>query len=383
MAVSRDWSGPETSYGGRMPLGSSKRPEQATTDESLRAEREKTDSELTGSLGAMKGDADAVLAAARDRADSALTGSRGREDKALDAGGTTAQAARVLERERAAEDVALSMERAGADADSNDELARREELLSNLLAFERKETDLRLRLERSRSDEALASRENFFAMVSHDLRSLLGGIVLTADLLTTAAKTAEPATQLERYADSIHRFSGRMERLISDLVDVASMEAGKLSLIPELADPRALVTESVEAFQAAATRHGVRISAEVGEAVHPMTLDRERILQVITNLVGNALKFTPRDGRITIRVEALESEVRFTVEDTGCGIAARQVDKIFERFVQLDPTDRRGLGLGLYIAKSIVEAHGGRIWVDSEAGRGSTFRFSLPCLRPA
>ena len=366
-----------------MRSGSDKRPEQATTDESLRAEREKTDSELAGSLEAMKVDAAAVLAATRDQADSTLTGLRDREDKALDADGTTLRATRALERERAAEDITLSSERANADADASDELARREELLSNLLAFERNETDLRLRLERSRSDEALASRENFFAMVSHDLRSLLGGIVLTADLLHVVAKTPEPAAQVERYAHSIRRFSARMERLISDLVDVASMEAGRLSLLPELVDPRPLVTESVEAFQLAAMKHGVRIVAEMGEGIHPVTLDRERILQALTNLVGNALKFTPRDGRITVRIEPLDSAVRFTVEDTGCGIPAEQVDKIFDRFVQLDPTDRRGLGLGLYIARSIVEAHGGRIWVESEAGAGSTFRFTLPCLTPA
>lgn len=153
---------------------------------------------------------------------------------------------------------------------------------------------------------------------------MLGGIVLTADLLTAGAKSAAPAAQIERYAHSIRRFSGRMERLISDLVDVSSMEAGNLSLIPEPVDPRTLVTESVEAFQIAATRHGIELSSEIGERVRPATLDRERILQVITNLVGNALKFTPRDGRITISVESLQSEVRFTVADTGCGIESRQ-----------------------------------------------------------
>jgi len=357
-------------------------PEQATTDESLRAEREKTDSELTGSLGATKVEADALVAIARDDADAALSGSRDLEDKAQEASGTTAAAVRTLGKERAAEDVALSSERAHADAEASDELARREHFLSNLLAFERKETDLRLRLERSRSDEAVASRENFFAMVSHDLRSLLGGIVLTADLLSIAAKTAEPAAQVERYADSIHRFSARMDRLINDLMDVASIEAGKLSLIPAMADPGALVTESAEAFQLASAKHGIHINSEIGPGLHRVTLDRDRILQVITNLVGNALKFTPRGGRIEIRLEALDASVRFAVADTGCGIPSEQVDKIFDRFVQLEPTDRRGLGLGLFIARSIVEAHGGQIWAESQPGSGSTFLFTLPCLPP-
>ncbi|CAN5846770.1 hypothetical protein BH11MYX2_BH11MYX2_18340 [soil metagenome] len=353
-------------------------PEQTTTDDSLRAERRKTDVKLTESLDSIKAGADALLSEARDKADSALGDTREREDQLLASVGRTTGAVRQLNSDRAAEDVAVAAARVSADTAATDELAHREKALANLLEFERKDTDLRLKLERNRSEESLASRENFLAMVSHDLRSLLGGIVLSADLLGGSSDGVQAAPHIQRYAASIHRFSARMERLIGDLMDVSSMEAGKLAMIPELVDVGVLVRDLVGTFQLASANHGIELSSEVAADLALVSLDRERIQQVLTNLVGNALKFTDRGGFITIRVALVDELVQFSVTDTGHGIPAEHVGKIFDRFVQLDPTDRRGLGLGLYIAKSIVDGHRGRIWAESTLGKGSTFFFALP-----
>jgi signal transduction histidine kinase len=123
----------------------------------------------------------------------------------------------------------------------------------------------------------------------------------------------------------------------------------------------------------------VRLDTSIEENLPLVYADAARIQQVLSNLVGNAVKFTPRDGRITVCAEQSEREVRFSVIDTGSGIPSEQLPHIFGRFWQARASDRRGIGLGLAIAKGIVEAHNGRIWVESHVGLGSTFYFTLPC----
>jgi signal transduction histidine kinase len=359
-----------------------KPPERDTTDESLRTERRKTDVQLAAHQNSVKKDADAVVARARRMADSVLSDSRDREDQQLADDGISKKAARGLDDERAREDAALRADRGGEDAAAGDERRERQLALAGLLAFERKDTDLRLEIERTRADEALTSREDVLAIVSHDLRSLLGGIALRAGMLARLPPTEDPAGKVSRGAETIQRLSARMNRLIGDLLDVASIDSGKLSVAVARHDAARLCRDSVEAFQLAASAQGIQFTCESGTDSLVAEFDHERILQVLTNLVGNALKFTGKGGRIALRVERRGDDVCFAVEDSGDGIPSDRLEKIFDRFFQTHDNDRRGLGLGLFIARSLVQAHGGRIWAESTVGRGSTFFFTVP-LRPA
>jgi signal transduction histidine kinase len=170
-----------------------------------------------------------------------------------------------------------------------------------------------------------------------------------------------------------------MNRLIEDLLDVALVEAGRLRVEFELLPAADLARDAVEMQQPLAEASGATISLEVEPDVRTVWADRRRLLQVFDNLVGNAAKFTQPGGRIVVRVETKNDDVMFSVTDTGVGIAPDAVPHVFDRFWQATTRARRlGAGLGLPITKGIVEAHGGRIGVDSEVGRGTTFFFTIP-----
>ena len=241
---------------------------------------------------------------------------------------------------------------------------------------ERAATDAYLLTERARSDDAVAHRDDFLGMVAHDVRNLLNGVVLSLELLRPGDE--EPAPHVAAAATRIRRYVARMNRLIGDLVDVTSIDAGKLAMAPVEGDAAALVTEATETFQPAAREKGVSLSAEVPAGPLLAEFDHDRMLQVFANLIANAIKFTPSGGKIIVRVEAAPGMLRFCVSDTGVGIPAPMLEAIFERFWQVGENDRRGMGLGLYISKCIVEAHGGRIWAESELGKGSRVYFTLP-----
>jgi signal transduction histidine kinase len=359
-----------------MPRGDKRNPsERSSTDESLRSERRKTDTELAQRSHLLAEVATDVITEARDKADSVLSDARAREDRKHpdEPSGSSAQ----VTQERAREDALLRHARSGADTAARNESEQRRVALASLLAFERGDTDLRLEVERKRADQILSSREDFMAMVSHDLRSLLGGIALSAELLKEVERHDEPFVKVTQYAERIQRLSARMNRLVGDLMDVASIEAGKLALIRSSYSASLVLRDSHDAFAPAAAAHGIQLSCDGGDA-DALEIDPERILQVIANLVGNALKFTPRGGRIAVRAERRHHDAVFSVEDTGRGVPADLLHRIFERYFQTNDSDRRGLGLGLFISKSIVEAHGGTIWATSVLGKGSTFYFTVP-----
>lgn len=353
------------------PEDQQRRVEREQTDESLRVEREKADQTLEHGESAITETADAVISRARRRADEVLAAARARTDRAS-APGTPIPT--ILTSERAREDQVLQEERASADT-----ILRREraEHLA-LLWRERRETDKDLSHERELSDDALDTRDEFLAIVSHDLRNLLNGIVGSAALIERGVRQTELVEQVVTHARRIQRAGARMNRLIGDLVDVASIEAGALAVTRELADPTTVVTEAVEAFQVQAATAGVSLATEIARPVSLAAFDAARILQVLTNLLSNAIKFTPAPGRIVVHVERVANEIRYAVSDTGVGIAADKLDAVFVRFLQVAANDRRGVGLGLYISRAIVQGHGGRIWAESQVGRGSTFCFTLP-----
>lgn len=348
-----------------------KTPERQQTDESLRVEREKADADLGEKQAAVDEAADAIIEKARARADQVLAAARAKSD--LQRGPPNSRSARVLERERESEDEALRKERASAD-----ETLRVERAELALPSPERQETDKDLSHERARSDVAVTARDAFLGIVSHDLRNMLGGMIGFASLIAKGMSRDNYEEQVVAYAQRIQRTGSRMNRLVGDLVDVASIEAGVLAVRREVADPALVMTEAVDSFQAQAEGKGISVTVALVPVLPVVAFDPARILQVLVNLLSNAIKFTPPHGRVVASVECIRDELRFTVADTGQGIPADKLEAVFERFLQVTEDDRRGVGLGLYISKCIVQGHGGRIWAESAPGEGSTFYFTLP-----
>jgi signal transduction histidine kinase len=353
-----------------MPDETPLNPEREQTDESLRAEREKADRALDEDGSSVDDTADAVISRARIRADALLAAARAKTDRrtVVEAGAPPAH----LEKERVREDQILQSERAHADETLREE---REEHVA-LLAHEREATDKDLSSERALSDDALATRDEFLAVVSHDLRNMLSGMVGFAGLIADALPRPNHVDDVLMFTHRIQRSATRMNRLIGDLIDVASIEAGRLAVTREVGDPGAIVLEAVDNFQERAAAKRISLSSEVPPALLSM-FDPARILQVLTNLLSNAIKFTPAGGTVAVHLEHHGDELRFAVRDTGVGIPASKLEEVFGRFVQVDE-DTRGVGLGLYISKCIVLGHGGRIWAESRIGESTTVSFTLP-----
>jgi len=180
----------------------------------------------------------------------------------------------------------------------------------------------------------------------------------------------------------IHRAATRMNQLIQDLLDVSLIEMGQLPIQRARLSAGELVAEVVEAQKPLATSSSIELRLDVGKDVAEIWGEHDRLVQVFENLIGNAIKFTAAGGWITVGAASNDQEVVFWVADSGSGIDPADVPRVFDRFWQATRGDRRGAGLGLPITKGIVEAHGGRIWVESTLGRGSTFFFSIPRALP-
>jgi signal transduction histidine kinase len=186
-----------------------------------------------------------------------------------------------------------------------------------------------------------------------------------------------------KQTEVVRRAAERMNRLIQDLLDVRRVDSGGMVVEPKSEHIDGLMAEALEMLRPLASAASLSLEYDAPSEVPCVAADSARLLQVLSNLIGNAIKFTPPGGRVWIEVEPSDDEVRIAVSDTGPGIPADQVPHIFGRFWQGRSSDRRGIGLGLAIAKGIVEAHGGRIWVESQVGEGSRFIFTLPIARQA
>lgn len=353
------------------------RTERAQTDESLRVERKQTDVALAEKQAKVEETADAVILHARETADAVLDDAREKADGQLDKTGAPNPARATVEKERAREDSALEAERAAADESLERERQETTLALAKLLPLERVKTDRYLLTERVRSDDALANRDDFLGIVSHDLRNLLGGIVTSASLLATMAGEDAEGTKVLAGTARIQRYAARMNRLIGDLLDVASIDAGRLAIHAVPGDVAAVVQEAVELLAGDAAARNIDLRADV-EGSTLAIFDHDRIMQVLANLISNAVKFSPDGGRVSLCVAASSEGVRVSIVDSGVGIPEKMLESVFRRFWQAVDNDSRGLGLGLYISRSIIEEHGGRIWAKSVAGEGSTFIFTLP-----
>lgn len=225
---------------------------------------------------------------------------------------------------------------------------------------------------------AVVARDDLIAVVSHDLRNLLGVLSMNADSILRGLPRDAAADKPRRQAEAIRRTSGRMERLIRDLLDVGSIEARQLKLELSPEDVGALLGQAHEDLQPLALSKAVCLDVEAPGAAVTVRCDRQRVFQVLSNLVGNAIKFTSGGGSIALRC-AVEGEwALFSVRDDGPGIEPVHLAHIFDRYYQGQSGEPGSMGLGLFIARGIVEAHGGRIWAESTLGRGSQFFFTLP-----
>lgn len=241
------------------------------------------------------------------------------------------------------------------------------------------------RFERERSDRHYAemlshAREEVLGVVAHDLRNPLGVAAAVLQILSESHLSPE---ERDKLLTSGTRAVQQMNRLIGDLLDVMRIEAGRLALDMEELRVAAALAQAEDSARHTAEERGIELVVEPADPSMTINADRGRLAQVFGNLLGNAFKFTPAGGRVSLRAWRSGDDVIFEVADTGPGIPAEHRKHLFDRFWQANRADRRGVGLGLPISRGIVEAHGGRIWFESEVGKGSRFYVSLPLERQA
>ncbi len=255
-----------------------------------------------------------------------------------------------------------SLQWARAEIETGESLARR--------AIE---VDLQRQI--ARASQAIGVRDDVVAVVSHDLKSPLSVVELGVRLLRKGIGDA-PALHVE--LDRIDRARGRMTTLIADLLDLATIEAGRFHVDPTPCRARAVVDDAVALSCPLAEERGVRVD-RAGVEDAPLLADRERLLQVLENLICNAIKFAEQGGTVRGSAARQDGFTRFEVRDEGPGIPPEQLPHLFDRYWRAPSAHRTvGSGLGLFIAKGLVEAHGGQIWAESTVGRGSTFCFTVP-----
>jgi len=223
-------------------------------------------------------------------------------------------------------------------------------------------------------------KDAFLSMVTHELRTPLTVIAGTTEMFEAgvygalAPEQAEMIRQIAQQAD-------RLRRLVNDLLDLSKMEARMIELRREWLAPHSLVAATIRQLAPVAAQAGVNLQNRVVHDLPEVNCDGQRIEQVLANLISNAIKFTLPGGQVTISAEVRPDDIRFTIADTGRGIPAAALPRVFDKFFQAQPgteSGTRGTGLGLAIVKHLVELHGGQVWADSELGKGSRFYFSLP-----
>lgn len=223
---------------------------------------------------------------------------------------------------------------------------------------------------------SLRSRDEMVGVVSHDLRNPVAAVKMLSRTLLRAAET--DGKQAHESIKLIAQAAEQMDALIRDLLDVNRLDAGKLMISAVPVDPSVLLTDSLQTLRPLVEEKGISLDLQLETSLPKVMADRERIQQALSNLVGNAIKFSPTGSKIVVLMRRDEDGVTISVLDKGKGIAPEHLPRVFDRYWQSSRTDRQGAGLGLAIAKGIVEAHGGRIWIESGPGGGTTASFTLP-----
>ncbi|MBY0554372.1 HAMP domain-containing histidine kinase [bacterium] len=345
------------------------------TDKSLEHERHKTDRVINTKNTAIEDKFDEKIRSNRITADKVLANTRIAADM---------DKASVDERKQS--DQAQIVARSEEDRIRNKERFQKRLVAEALLESERTNTDNNLMDEREGTDvvydqtkNALITRDQFLAVVSHDLKNPLSSVAMGASLLRAGlSKIKNSEENYLEILEIIERNVAHMDRMISDLLDVERMSNNKLMLNTRTNNISELLKECMDLFAPIVLNKSYTVSVEASIDKILVEIDHDKILQVLSNLVGNALKFSPKGSAIVLSTRKTENTVEVSVSDNGPGIPQEKINEIFERFSQLKSDDRRGLGLGLFISKWIVEAHKGKIWVQSEIGKGSSFTFSLP-----
>ncbi len=230
---------------------------------------------------------------------------------------------------------------------------------------------------RASAERASRMREDLLAVVSHDLKNPLSSIVMSTALLKTMTAAGELPERVRKHTDNISTAVGSMNRLIGDLLDLASMESGHFVVSSAPHEVAPLLRDTLTILRPVATAKSLRLECESEARGLWAYCDVPRVSQVLSNIIGNAIKFTPTGGSIRIDVAAIGAEVQFAISDTGPGIPEEHLKHVFDRYWRARNERRTGVGLGLSIAKGLAEAHGGRIWVESRVGKGTTFFFTL------
>ncbi len=223
---------------------------------------------------------------------------------------------------------------------------------------------------------AVRARDDMLAIVTHDLRAPLSAIMTASALQLAAAMDGEDRGRTRARAEAIQRSAQHMNRLVRDLTDLGQIDAGRLAITPAAEDLTLLLRQVVDTLQPVAARQGSQLSGKMVGTIPDVICDGDRLIQVLLNLASNAIKAGAQ--WVTIEVEARGSDVLFTVSDDGPGIAAQDLPRIFDRHWRATAAHYQGTGLGLPIARGIVEAHGGRIWAESQLGIGTQFFFTVP-----
>lgn len=228
-------------------------------------------------------------------------------------------------------------------------------------------------------EQAIRARDDLLAVVAHDLRNPLNVITVSGNSLVRR----QPDPSMLRPIERILRATQRADRLIRDLLDVNAIEGGRFVVERRKLEAAELLLSALESQQSVAADASVILTSDIAPELPLLEADEERLLEVLENLVGNAVKFTEPGGVVTIGASASENEVKVWVKDNGHGIKPDHVPRLFDRFWQARRHDRRGTGLGLTICKAIVDAHGGRIWAESTMGIGTTMFFTIPVTQGA
>ncbi|MEX1182024.1 MAG: PAS domain S-box protein [Gemmatimonadota bacterium] len=229
------------------------------------------------------------------------------------------------------------------------------------------------------AERATHARDEVMSIVAHDLRNPISAVRVGASLLGRELYRESGSATMQRYLEGIVAATDQMERLTTNLLDLHRIENGRLILDRRPCSPASIFDPLRPTFELLAAERDIAFQCSEGDGAGAVLLaDRDRIGQVLENLLGNAFKFTPAGGTVSVSVAEDGDDLVFHVRDSGRGMDAGQLSRLFERFWQAEPGARRGLGLGLSISKAIVEAHGGRIWAESEPGRGTSFHFTIP-----
>jgi signal transduction histidine kinase len=222
------------------------------------------------------------------------------------------------------------------------------------------------------------ARDDMIGIVSHDLRNPVNAVRMLTGVMLDRKDKDPISPELADYASIIRQAAEQMDGLIRDLLDVTRVEAGRLAVNLRSEDAEELIGDSLRTLAPVVQEKSLKLRLNAPDDLPPVIADRERIAQALSNLIGNAVKFSPPGSEIVVRVATMPAELVISVSDSGHGMNAEQLSHAFDRFWQSSRTDRQGAGLGLAITKGIVEAHGGRIWAESSPGAGSTFYFTLP-----